>query len=172
MNYLLWMWLTIAELVVVELPLAIVAWGATTNTFYISSAASLVWRIIAFLINAIAWAIIVYIADPLVGGERSARTRGAALSRAQNLYFAVPALVHLFIITLWIAFRVQFAGLSPLSFFVNIDAFAVLRSIELISLLMFTVILGFWFFESRHSRLHVRITQITEQKKPKAPGET
>lgn len=164
MNTVLWWWLTIAELVIVEIPLGVVAWGATTNAFYISSLASLWWRIIAFVINAIAWGIVVYFVDPETIGERAIRSRGAAMARAQSFYFAIPALVHLLIVTLWIAFRVQFAGLTPLNFFVNIDAFQVLRSIELVSLVMFALILAFWFFDSRHTRLHVRITQLASQK--------
>lgn len=169
MTSILWWWLTVAALVVVEVPLAIVAWGATSNAFYIAPVTALVWRIIAFLVNAVAWGIVVYFVDPETAGERGIRSRGAALSRAQSLYFAVPALAHLFIITLWIAYQVQFAGLSPLSFSVNIDAFHVLRSVELLGIAAFAIILGYWFFDSRHARLHVRISQLVEQKAPKAP---
>lgn len=163
-----------AELIVVEIPLGVVAWGAVANLFYISSLAALIWRIVAFAINFLAWIVLVYFVDPETSHTSSARTRGDAYERAHNAYFVVPMLAHVLVVTLWIAFRSQFAGLSPLSFFVNIDAFGVFRSIELVGLFLFVAILGFWFYESRHSRLHVRISGFAnlQQKKKLAEGQT
>lgn len=160
MNYSLWGWLVFAEMVLVEFPLAIVAWGAVTNLFYISPTTALVWRIVAFIIDLIAWLVLVYIGDPeaaYAGG--TARTRGSAPERTQNAYFIVPLCVHLLIISLWIPHTIQFSGLTPLNFFTNIDAFGVLRTIETIGLLLFGSIVAFWFYESRHTRLYIRISQ-------------
>lgn len=172
MNTLLWWWLVMAELVVVEIPLGVVAWGAVANLFYISSLAALIWRIVAFLINFLAWIVLVYFVDPETAHASTARSRGDAYERAHNAYFVVPMLVHVLVVTLWIAFRSQFAGLSPLSFFVNLDAFGVFRSVEIVGLFLFVAIMGFWFYESRHARLHVRISGFakTQQQQKSSSG--
>jgi len=67
--------------------------------------------------------------------------------------------VHLLVVLLWIAHRVQFVGLSPLNFFTNIDAFHVLRSIETVSLILFTTVLSFCFYDARHRALHLMIVK-------------
>ena len=172
MNVFLWGWLIVAEMAIVEAPLGIVAWGAVANLFYISSLTALIWRIIAFFINFIAWIVLVYFVDPETTRVPGARSRGDAYERTHTAYFLVPMLVHFVVITLWIAYRSQFAGLSPLSFTVNTDAFLVFRSIEEVGLLLFIGILSFWFSESRPTRLHVRISKLAPAKSNIPPTNT
>lgn len=159
-------WLTVAEFVLVELPLAAVAYGAVSNAFYITPTTSLIWRILAFAINLVAWVAICWIFYPKMSLSKSARTRGDALEKVHTAYFVVPMLVHLLIVLLWIAHRVQFAGLSPLNFSTNIDAFHVLRSIETVSLVLFTLVLSFCFYDTRHRALHMMIVKTPRSAQP------
>jgi len=152
-------WLAVAEFVLVEFPLAIVAFGAVSNAFYITPTTALIWRILAFLINLIAWTVISWFFYPKMHSSKSARTRGDALEKVHTAYFVVPMLVHLLLVLLWIAHRVQFAGLSPLNFVTNIDAFHVLRSIETVALILFTTVLSFCFYDTRHRALHLMVVK-------------
>jgi len=160
MSLVHWNWLVWAELLAIELPLAIVAFLALADITYITSTAALVWRGVAFGVNLLAWFVLVYFVDPATSGRAgTARTRGTAPARVHNGYFIVPTLAHLVLLAHWIAFRSKFAGLSPLTFFVNVDAFAVFRSIELLGELAFALILVYWLVESRTTRTNVRVTE-------------
>ena len=164
-NFIRWSWMEWVELIFVELPLAVVAFGAVSNLFYISPLAALVWRSIAFSLNLCAWCILVWFVDGETSGRGgTARTRGASIARAQRGYFLVPLLLHLLLLGFWIAYRTQFADLAPLDFVTNADAFAVLRDIEALGMVAFIVIVLYWIFEARHTRLHIRITQQLQQK--------
>jgi len=154
----MWSWLILAELILVELPLFIVDYGAVTDLFYVSSLVLLVWRIVAFVIDALAWGVLVYFSDAETSAATTVRNRGNAWMRSQVGYFIVPMLVHLLVIAHWIPFRIKFAGLSPLDFYTNLPAFEVQRSIQLVSEALFALVLAFWYFDGRHKRLHTRIT--------------
>lgn len=152
-------WVAVGEMVLVELPLAVVAFGAVSNAFYISPLHSLVWRIIAFLLNLIAWLVVCFYFYPKMSASKAQLTRGDALDKVHYAYFFIPIMAHLLMVALWISHRVQFAGLSPLNFFTNIDAFHVLRSIETIGLILFITIASFWFYDKRHRALRMLIVK-------------
>ena len=161
MNDKLWTGLIWADMVLVQVPLFIVAYAAVADLFYVSSLALLWWRAIVFVLEALAWAVLCYYVDPQTrAGGDSARARASAVARSQMGYFLVPALVNALLVALLVPERLQFADLWPLSFLENAAPFHVMRSIQIISLVSFLLIVGFWYQESRHTRLHVRISQV------------
>lgn len=173
-NEYFWSWLIVAEMIIVELPLFLVDFAAVTDWFYVSSMVLLIWRIIALVIDAAIWGILIYRVDrETVSAIGTMRTRGGAWTRSQIGYFIVPALVHLLIIVHWIPFRLKFHGLSPLSFTVNVDAFHVARSIHIIGEVLFaSLVAAFWYYEGKHMRLHYRITLLQQKAPPQASSST
>jgi len=150
-------------MILLQFPLFVAAFAAVTDLFYVSSLSLLWWRAFILLADLAAWIILCFFSDPetaVAGG--SARSRAIAVTRSQMGYFLVPTLLNAVIIAMLIPQRIKFADLWPLTFVDNVAAFAVLRSIQTVSVLAFLLLVGFWYSESRHARLHIRISKLIE----------
>ena len=150
-----------AEMVIVQLPLFIVAMLAVLDVSYVAPGASLTWRSIALGVDLLAWLALVYVYDSgsVCATNQSAQSRGSAPVNVHVGYFFVPLLANLALVVSWITHRVKFAGLAPLNFTTNTDAFLVQRSIEQFSVVFFFFVAAFWFHEPRNTALRIRIMQ-------------
>jgi len=165
----LWSWLIIAEMVLVEFPLFVVDFSAVTDLFYVSTLVLLIWRIVALVIDGIAWGALVYFADRETNGPTTMRTRGNSWMRSQIGFFIIPLLIHAVMIVALIIHRAKFGGLAPLSFTVNFPAFEVQRSVQLLGAALFAaVVVPYWYNDGKHRRVHQRISILLS--KTAAPG--